>query len=171
MGTLRRYLDVAGQLSASELAALAARRVYRSARQSLHAPNRAGVSPEGLASALGAAGPQALAEAAFAQRGLWCDVARREDTVAALRLLPGACERARARAEAAAARRVRLFGTLHVTVPAGDAEAWHREPLSGHLYPRVPAPALRLRVPGSDPSCPGRWAGWTCWWRWARATG
>ena len=156
MRTLKRYLEVAVQLSPAELAALAARRAYRSTRQRLHA-NSAGVSPERLLQSLGAATPEALAAAAFAPRAvpLWCDVARREEVRGALALLPGALERSLERAEAALERRIHHFGHEVVMQP-GDADFWRRDPLSGHLYPQVRATALRLQVPGSDPKWP--WA-------------
>lgn len=155
MGTLGWYTTLARQLPASELAKMAARRAYRSARQAIYR-RRESLDETRLLQAFRAGSPVELVTRAFDERlgHAWCEPWQRPFVLAALAELPGAIERARGRAEAALARRFDVFGT-RVAFGTADTD-WSLDPVSGHHYPQVPAPELSLLAGGSDPKYP--WA-------------
>jgi hypothetical protein len=153
VGTLSYYAGRARELSASEVAKVAARRAFRTARQWLH---RVGPGPQDaeVLQSFGVQTPQALTEVALRPRPqAWCDVSHRERTVAALLEVEGAPERAWERAERAVARHFRLFETQVHFGQRGLVE-WSLDPISGHRFPLAPATSLDLAVGGADPKYP-----------------
>lgn len=146
------YSPVARQLSVGALARAGARRFYRLARRFAYRPGRADPSTRAAASA-SLAGPTAEGIVRSSARPGWADVSRRADVLSVLQRLPGAVERAWARAERAARREFDLFGTPLSFGPSGRID-WSLDPLSGHRYPLAPSHAMRLDVPGADPKYP-----------------
>ena len=154
-GALGRYTALVRLLAPGELAHLAARRAYRLARRRLY--RRDGSRPlEALLGSHGASSAVELPGLALDRPGLaHCDVTRRAAVLAALDRLPGAAERALARARAAAGRRFRFLGAV-VPVPLEGAIDYSLDASSGHRYPLHPAGELSLLAGGADPKLP--WA-------------
>lgn len=153
MGTLGYYTDRARQLSPGGVAKVAARRAYRTARQFLYRRGQ-GLDERDLLAAFGADSAQALADSCLIPRpGLWCDVSRREETVAAVLELHSAGERAWARAERALGRTFQLFEREVCFGEHGRIE-WSQDPVSGYRYPMEASTALVLTPPGVDPKYP-----------------
>ncbi len=156
MGRIDYYATLAKHLEPTAFAKAAARRAYRSARQVLYR-TRSGLSEKRLLEALGVAQRDELARKVLDQRvgQAWCEVLQRPSVLAALESVPGARERALARAEAAAIRSFDLFGTRVCFGESGHTD-WSLDPVSNFRYPNVPAAELPLRRDGSDPKYP--WA-------------
>lgn len=153
MGNLGWYTTRARQLSPGDVAKVAARRAWRTARQLLYRYGQAPTEAELLA-AFGASSPEALPEACLVPRpGIFCDPQRREGTVMALLELPHAAERAWARAERALCRTFRIF-ERDVSFGQGGRIEWSVDPVSGYRYPLEAAESLELMPPGVDPKYP-----------------
>ncbi len=111
----------------------------------------AAASPDAVLAAFRAADAAELAPRLRERAGRSsCELAQRERVLSVVRRLPGAQERALARAERAMRREFWLFGQ-RVCFGASGEIAWSRDPQSGHVYPRVPASSLPLLRTGVDP--------------------
>jgi hypothetical protein len=128
------------------------RRAYRLARRFAYRPQRADPWTHAKSST-SIAGRSAQESSASSLRPGWADVSRRDDVLSVLGRLPGAVERATARAERAARREFNVFGTVLSFGPQGRID-WSLDPLSGHRYALSPSHSLRLEVPGADPKYP-----------------
>lgn len=153
MGTLGYYSTIA-RLAPGGLARGMARRVQGVARQALYRRRERLEEPR-LLEAFGAATADELAERALSARpgGTWCEVRQRASVLEALADLPGARERALARARAALRGEFDVFGT-RVCFGEGQPVDWSRDPVSGYRYPVLPVEQLRLAQPGVDPKYP-----------------
>jgi hypothetical protein len=157
VGTLDYYSALARALTPSELARFTARRAYRLARRRLY---RRPEDPSSIRAVLASHGVRSEAELAGAALDLpagqaHCDRSQRDRVLAAVRRVPGAVDRALARAGEAARRRFRIF-SLVVEHEPGEPIDWSRDPRSGHRFPPVPAGELALLKGGVDPKYP--WA-------------
>jgi hypothetical protein len=150
---LGRYTSLVRQLSASELAGLAARRAYRAARKAFY---RGELNPDfnRLLGSFGASTSEELSSRALGWRGgrSWAEVLQRPGVLAALHQDPEAKARALARAEAALHRSFDVFGT-RITFAQEEID-WSLDVVSGHRYPSEAAGDLQLRFAGADPKFP-----------------
>ncbi|HEY0096961.1 MAG TPA: alginate lyase family protein [Archangium sp.] len=153
MGTLGYYSTIA-RLAPAGFARGMARRVQGVARQALYRRRERLEEPR-LLEAFGAATAEELAERALSSRpgGAWCEVRQRPSVLEALAELPGARERALARAGAALRGEYDVFGTK-VCFGEGQPVDWSRDPVSGYRYPVLPVEQLRVEQPGVDPKFP-----------------
>ncbi|MFY0574791.1 alginate lyase family protein [Cystobacter fuscus] len=153
MSTLSYYSTIA-RLAPAGLARGMARRVHGVARQALY-KKRERLDERGLLAAFGVGSAEALADQALVvgAGGAWCDVARRASVLEALEGIPGAAERALARARAALRGEFDVFGT-HVCFGEGQPVDWSLDVGSGYRYPVVPVERLKLARPGVDPKYP-----------------
>ncbi|MFZ5470433.1 MAG: alginate lyase family protein [Myxococcota bacterium] len=154
MGALGHYATLVEQLGPSHAARAVARRANRALRVTLYG----GAHPwtvRRLLSSLGKAPREAAGHLFESAHPLWCDGSRRDEVVAALGRVPGARERAHARAEKAAQRSFDVFGTQVHFGPHAPID-WSLDAASGMRYPRAPALELSLFTPGLDPKFP--WA-------------
>jgi len=154
-GGLDYYAALARTLTPGDLAQLAVRRAYRMARQNLY--RRDGSEPfEAVLTSHGVTSAVDLPRAALDRPGrAHCDLTQRPRVLAALSRVPGAVERALARAEAAAARRFHFLGADFPPAADGSTDA-SLDPVSGHRYPLLPSERLPLLAGGADPKLP--WA-------------
>ncbi|TQF13570.1 hypothetical protein FJV41_23195, partial [Myxococcus llanfairpwllgwyngyllgogerychwyrndrobwllllantysiliogogogochensis] len=108
-----------------------------------------------LLQAFGAARAEELAERALGNRAsrVWCELSQRDSVLEALAAIPGARERARARAQAALRQEWDVFGT-HVAFGEGRPVDWSLDALSGHRYPLAPVERMPLHSKGNDPKYP-----------------
>jgi len=148
LGRMEHYATLARQLDAGTLAKAAARRAYRRARQALYRP---GVSEQLVLKALGVRRRDGLAAKVLDGRAgqVWCEPSQRTSVLAAVKAVPGAVDRARVRAEAAAVRAFNVFG---VPLCFGEDRRtdWALDALSGQRF-TVPSPAGLPVLPGADP--------------------
>ncbi|MET0402024.1 MAG: alginate lyase family protein [Cystobacter sp.] len=153
MSSLTYYSTIA-KLAPAGLARGMVRRVHGVARQALY-KKRERLDERGLLAAFGVASADALAERALVPGAgrAWCDVAGRASVVSALESMPGAVERALARARAALRGEFDVFGT-HVCFGEGQPVDWSLDVGSGYRYPVVPVERLKLAQPGVDPKYP-----------------
>lgn len=147
------YMDVARRSPWSELTRIAGRRVYRTLRNAL-VPEDTDLEPR-VHSSIAAWSDEQVRAAVSAVSSCWCSTRQREDTLTALRAIPGACRRALERAEAAAQRTFNVFGTEVRFGESGPID-WSWDPLSGERYPRQPISRLQVIREGMDPKYP--WA-------------
>ena len=149
------YAALARTLTPVDLAQLAVRRAYRMARRNLY--KRDSTEPfAAVLSSHGATSAVDLPKAALDRPGrAHCDLTHRPRVLAALSQVPGAIDRALARAEAAAARRFRFLGTDFLLAPDGSVNT-SLDPVNGHCYPLLPSERLVLLRGGMDPKLP--WA-------------
>ena|GEM_PF-647793 len=152
MGALLHYSSLARRFSPADLARAAARRAYRAAREALYQP--APVNAEAILSSFDAT-LESLPARVLRERPVWSDASRRPDVVAALSRVPGGQERALDRAQRAARREFRLFGSS-ISFADRDRIDWSLDPVSGRRYPMLPSRSLRLDEGGMDPKLP--WA-------------
>ncbi len=145
------YTAVARQLSAVQLASLAARRVSRIARKVWATAPSSG--DEDILDRFGVFTPDALPTLALRPRAVWCDAGRRDETLRALSTVRGAKERALARARRAARREFDVFGTVVSFGPRGSID-WSLDCGSGYRYPMVPAHRYSIAREGADPKYP-----------------
>src|SRR5260370_4919766 len=145
------YTAVARQLSAAQLASLAARRVSRIARKVWAPASSSGA--EDILHRFGVCTPDALPGLALRPRPVWCDLGRRDETLRALSTVSGAKERALARARRAAEREFDVFGTVVSFGPGGSID-WSLDCGSGYRYPMVPAQQYPIAREGADPKDP-----------------
>lgn len=134
--TWMRYREVLGVVRPKDLARLVWRRAYRNARESLGR----NVIPETEAELVRALQAHDAADAAERLlagpvQGWWRELHR-------ARVVAGLTPEARARMVSRAERA--LTASL----------AWHADSVSGHVWERVAAAEVPLRVPGSDPKSP-----------------
>lgn len=153
MGTWDYYTALARQLSPAELARATMRRAYRAARLRLY--RHQAFAAEQILQAFGAGTPAALAACALDDRPGrgWCERGQRRGVLEALARIPGASERALARAEAACARRFEVFGTS-VCFGEDARTDWSLDAGSGQRYPLVPSAELSLLRGRADPKYP-----------------
>lgn len=153
MSTWGQYAALARRLGPSELARVMARRAHRSARRAWHRRRREWNGAR-LAQAFGPDPTSAVDALLGAGRSeVWCDPSRRDSVLSALERLPGARERAAARAARALARCFDVFGHSLSFGPGKPIE-WSRDPLSSVTYPLAPSESLRLNERGADPKYP-----------------
>jgi hypothetical protein len=154
LGRIDYYATLAKHLEPTAFAKAAARRAYRSARQVLYR-TRSGVTEKRLLESLGVARREDLVRKVLDQRmgQVWCEVLQRASVLAAVEAVPGARERALARAEAAVIRSFDVFGTRICFGESGHTD-WSLDVVSGFRYPNVPVDELPLRKEGSDPKFP-----------------
>lgn len=149
MNALSYYRAIA-RANAGDLARAAARRASRALRDTL-APPPVPPDERRLLAAFGIADRAALAQRIFVSRpGVVADA---RSVRAALEGAPGARARAIARAEAAAARRFRVFG-IPVAFPAGLPIDWSLDAGCGRSFPLRPVGDPALLPPGMDPKYP-----------------
>ncbi|XXF75797.1 alginate lyase family protein [Myxococcaceae bacterium GXIMD 01537] len=152
MGTFDYYTALV-RLAPGAVARGAMRRVQGMARQALYR-RRERFDEAQVCAAFGAARAEELvARALGARPPVWCDVSQRDSVREALAVLPGARERTRARAHAAARQAFDVFGT-RVTFGEGRPVDWATDPASGHTYPLVPVERLQVVRHGADPKYP-----------------
>ena len=153
MGTLDYYAAIA-RLAPAGLARSAVRRVQGVARQALYR-RRERADEVQLLQAFGATSAAALADLALGQRSsrIWCEVSNRASVLEALAAIPGARERARARAHRALHQEWDVFGT-RVSFGEGRPVDWSLDPLSSHRYPVEPVERMPLQSTGRDPKYP-----------------
>jgi hypothetical protein len=153
MGTLGYYSTIA-RLAPGGLARGMARRVQGVARQARYRKRERLDEPR-LLEAFGVSRAEELAERVLSARsgGAWCEVDQRASVLEALAALPGAEERALARARAALRGEFDVFG-MTVCFGEGRPVDWSMDPVSGHRYPVIPVEQLRLEQPGVDPKYP-----------------
>ncbi|ACG72616.1 Heparinase II/III family protein [Anaeromyxobacter sp. K] len=149
MGAIGYYGYLAARVPPHRLLATAARRAVRGARNRLAPP--LAPSPRALLEALGCDGPAGLA-ALLARprpaRPAWSPEALRR---ALEQRMPGEVERALARAEAAAAGRLVVYGREVDVRRADGGTDWQRDPIHGGRFDgRAPSAALPP-APGLDP--------------------
>ncbi|WP_371877650.1 alginate lyase family protein [Pyxidicoccus parkwayensis] len=108
-----------------------------------------------LLQAFGATSADTLADLALGQRSsrIWCEGSHRVSVLEALASIPGAIERARARAFAALRQEWEIFGT-RVAFGEGQPVDWSLDPISGHRYPVEPVERMPLHSKGKDPKYP-----------------
>ncbi|HEY8208654.1 MAG TPA: alginate lyase family protein [Myxococcaceae bacterium] len=152
---LEYYAAIARSLTPADLAHLAARRAYRLARRRLY--RRDGCEPfEAVLVSHGVRSAVDLPAVALDRPGrVHCDLSQRPRVLAALAGLPGAPERALARANAAAERRFHFLGADFPPSDDGTLDA-SIDPVSGHHYPLLDSEGLSLLSGGADPKLP--WA-------------
>lgn len=155
LNTFTYFSARARHLTPSVVAKGAARRALRTARQLLYRRAQyARIGDAELLTSLGAAGPADLAITALRPHpDAWCDVSQREQVLRALSMNPDAVSRARARADAAVARRFRIFEQTLSFGAQGPLE-WSLDPGSGYRFPQAPSTSLDLTPPGVDPKYP-----------------
>ncbi|WP_426746856.1 alginate lyase family protein [Myxococcus faecalis] len=153
MGTLDYYAAIA-RLAPGALALSAVRRVQGVARQARYR-RRERTDEVRLLSAFGVTRAEELAQKALNSRTsrAWCEVSQRESVLAALSTIPGARERALARAQAALRQEWDVFGT-RVVFGEGKPVDWSLDVLSGHRYPLAPVERMPLLSKGNDPKYP-----------------
>jgi hypothetical protein len=153
MGTLDYYTALV-RLAPAAVAKSAVRRVHGVARQALHR-RRYPVDELRILEAYGAATIEELAGKFLASRHTraWCEPAQRRSVLHALEAVPGARERAIARAQAALRQEFDVFGT-RVAFGEGRPVDWFLDPLSGYRFPLEPVGQLRYERPGTDPKYP-----------------
>lgn len=153
MGTLDYYAAIA-RLAPGGLARSAVRRVQGVARQALYR-RRERADEVQLLQAFGATSADELAELVLGQRSsrIWCEVSQQASVLEALAALPGARERALARAHTALRQEWDVFGT-RVAFGEGRPVDWSLEPISGHRYPVEPVERMPLHSAGKDPKYP-----------------
>lgn len=153
MGTLDYYAAIA-RLAPGALALSAMRRVQGVARQARYR-RRERTDEVVLLQAFGAARAEELAERALDNRAsrVWCELSQRASVLDALAAIPGARERARARAQAALRQEWDVFGT-RVAFGEGRPVDWSLDALSGHRYPLAPVERMPLTSKGNDPKYP-----------------
>lgn len=153
-GTFDYYSALAQRVAPTTLARVAARRALRAARNVVGRPAR--FTTEQIQHAFGVSAIGQLAARAFDDRAgfTWCEAPQRARTLAALRQVEGAVERALVRAERAARQRFTVFGT-EVSFEERGLVDWFLDPVSGYRYSLVPVAELKL-AKGSDPKYP--WA-------------
>ena len=149
MGRIEYYATLARRLEPADLARTVARRAYRSAKQALYRP---GMEEHRLFSSLGVQERGELAARVLDARAgqAWCEVSQRQSARAAVQDVPGAWQRAVARAEAAVVRAFDVFGTRVCFGESGRTD-WSLDPVSGHHYPVAPSEELTPRRRGVDP--------------------
>ena len=150
------YAALARSLTPAELAQLAARRAYRMARRRLYRRDRRPEPFEAVLASHGVTSAVELPAAALDRPGrAHCDVSQRTRVLDALARLPGARERALARARAAVERRFHFLGADFPPAPDGVTD-FSLDPVSGHRYPLLASGRLSLLDGGADPKLP--WA-------------
>ncbi len=153
MGGLDHYAEVVRQVGAAGAARALWRRANRVAQQAFYR-GREEWTGQRLLAAWGVGAHEAVDPLLGPLPGeVWCASARREALRAALSRCPAVKARAVARANAAVARQFDVFGQV-VSFGARAPIDWHRDPVSGHVYPLVPAERLRLSEAGADPKVP-----------------
>lgn len=153
MNRIVRYSSLARQLSALELANLAARRAYRAARKAFY--RESSTNELRLLNSFGVKSRAQLAERALSWRAgrSWAETAQRTRVLAALQRLPAAQERALARAETAYHRTFDVFGNKIAFGRSKDVD-WPLDVVSGYRYPLTPVQTLSLNAGRSDPKFP-----------------
>lgn len=152
MGTLDYYTALM-RVAPGAVARSAVRRVQGVARQALYR-RRDRFDEEHLRMAFGATTAEELVERALGGRApVWCDVSQRDAAREALAAVPGARERALARAHEALHQRFDVFGTV-ASFGEGRPVDWATDPASGHVYPVIPVDSLALLKTGADPKYP-----------------
>ncbi|HYX90046.1 MAG TPA: heparinase II/III family protein [Myxococcaceae bacterium] len=153
MGNLSYYTARARQLTAGGVAKVAARRAFRTARQLLYR-HASGPDEKLLLQAFGAQSARELVRSWLSgDPRAWCDVSRREQTVAAIFEIPAAAERAWARAERALDRTYPIF-EREISFGPGAPVDWSLDPVSGYRWPLETAATLDITPPGADPKYP-----------------
>ncbi|MBU8898209.1 heparinase II/III family protein [Corallococcus sp. M34] len=153
MSTLGHYAAIA-RMAPGALARSAVRRVQGAARHALY-HRRSPLDEAQLLEAFGANRAEELAEMALGPRGsrVWCDVTQRASVREAVAAIPGALERAKARAEQALRQEWDVFGT-RVVFGEGRPVDWSLDPVSGHRYPLTPVERMAHHATGRDPKYP-----------------
>ncbi|MCE9666893.1 heparinase II/III family protein [Myxococcus stipitatus] len=153
MGTLDYYAAIA-RLAPGALALSAMRRVQGVARQARYR-RRERADEAVLLEAYGVARAEDLAVRALDQRAsrVWCEVSQRDSALEALFAIPGARERAQARAHAALRQEWDVFGTP-VSFGEGRPVDWSLDVVSGHRYPLAPVERMAAHASGNDPKYP-----------------
>ncbi len=149
MGTIGYYGFLATRVAPQRLLAAAARRAARRASNLLAPP----LSPmrDRLLEVLGCSGAPSLARLLARPRPSPPPWTPRTLRAALERHAPGEVERARSRAEAAAAGRLVVFGAeVDVSRPGGGTD-WQLDPLHGGRFPAWAPSAALPQPPGLDP--------------------
>ena len=143
------YIRMARQLSVAGIARAGVRRVYGAALRMAYRPGSDFLpGSESKSAALAAR----ILEGS--NRLAWSDVSRRDGVLSTLERIPGALERAMARADRAARREFDVFGAP-LSFGASRID-WSLDPVAGYRYPLAPSGSLRLDPAGVDPKYP--WA-------------
>lgn len=155
MGVFDHFANVASSLGASGLLKASVRRANRAVRIALSANAEMWTVERLLERVKRLEEDEGRAYLLDGAESLFCHGARRQEVRGALAQVPGAIDRARQRAEQAAARSFEFFGSKHHFGERTPVD-WSLDVASGLRYPPLRTERLELFGPGLDPKYP--WA-------------